>query len=454
MTRPTTPQPSAPAARTAWFEAGIPFLSACAFFLLSSVGLSVPQAAAADPVLETGNAMSGFGGAMPTSFSASSLPSAVEAVEMETPAPKARPRAAEGFNVSLFAKGLDRPREIVTAPNGDVFISQMGTGGIVLLRDTDGDGVSDVQTNFASGFRQPSGLAVRPEGLYVADMRAVWRLTYKEGSTAADERMMVTRANTLGNTLSRPMHSLTFSPDGEHFYVSVGSQEDVAEEKLPHASIQKFRTDGGAQTTYASGLRYPTALAFGPDTGHLYAVVNERDSIAKDTVHDFFTRIRKGGFYGWPYAYNGDTPDPQFGDLRPDLVNDTITPDVLLPPHSSPTGLHFHSGTGFPKSHRHDAFVVLHGSRDTSRPIGYKVLRIRFKNGKPRDAENFLTGFWRTEQGRTEILGRPYAIAEAPDGALLVSDDFAQVIWRITWNGAKKDSAIAATGGKASALGQ
>lgn len=434
-----------PSAKSARFGAKISSLTLCAL-IMAGVAALPSGSAQADPMFKTGDVTSSMDGTMPTSFSASAMPSAVEAQEADRPAPKVRLRAAEGFSVNVFASGLDRPRDITVAPNGDVFVSQTSNGSIILLRDTDGDGTSDVQTNFANGFRQPSGLAIQPEGLYVADMRAVWRLDFKPGSTAAEERTMVTRANVLGNTTTRPMHGLTFSPDGKHFYATVGSQEDVAEEKLPHASIQKFHTDGAMQTTYASGLRYPTAIAFNPETGHLYAVVNERDNVAKHNVHDFFTRIRKGGFYGWPYAFNGNTPDPQFGDLRPDLVRDAITPDVLLPPHSSPTGLYFHSGKGFPKGHRHDAFIALHGSRDTSRPVGYKVLRVRFKNGKPRDAENFLTGFYRMDQGRPEILGRPYGIAEAKDGALLVSDDFAQVIWRVTWTGGGRDAAIAAQG--------
>lgn len=378
-------------------------------FLVLNIAMFPASALRADPPASNPAPTS-----MPASFSTPSMQTAVEAVKVTPQPPKQMPHAPEGFQVGVFASNLSRPREMAVAPNGDIFVSQVGEGNVIILRDTDGDGVADKKINFADGFRQPSGLAVRADGLYVADLRAIWRLSYNDGEKNSDKRMMITRPGALGNATSRPVHSIAFTRDGRHFYVSVGTQQDVAEEDQPQASIQKFRADGSSQMSYAAGIRYATSIAFYPDTDDLYAVVNERDNIPGDAVLDYFTRVRKGSFYGWPYAYNGSTPDPQYGELRPDLVKTALTPDVLLPAHSSPTGLLFYQGDAMPKTYLGSAFIVLHGSRDTSKPVGYKVLRIHFKNGRPQpDAENFLSGFTRVERGHTEIWGRPYAIAES-----------------------------------------
>jgi glucose/arabinose dehydrogenase len=406
-----------------------------------TIALLLPVRGHANPQAETGSASPNFEFSSPpkvapTSFSTPARPRATEPVKVSPPTPKPLLNAPKGFQVSIFASGLAKPRDIAVSPSGDVFVSQIGTGNILLLRDRDGDGTADLQEIFADGFRQPSGLAIRAGALYVADMRAIWRLPYKTGESRAGQRLMVTRPGALGTQTSRPSHGIAFAPDGKHFYISIGSESDIAEESLPHASIQQFQLDGSAQATYASGLRYSTALAFNPDTKHLYAVVNERDSLTANPVPDFFTRVRKSAFYGWPYAYNGRTPDPQFGDLRPDLVRASLAPDLLFPAHASPTGLLFYQGAALPDKYRGDAFIVLHGSRDTSKPVGYKVVRVAFKKGKPKsDYEDFLTGFLRMERGRAEISGRPYAIAEAKDGSLLISDDVAGVIWRVEWKG-------------------
>ena len=189
-------------------------------------------------------------GAAPASFAPASLPASVEPVKVTPPSARLTLHAPDGFQVGIFAEGLEQPRDIAVAPNGDIFVSQIGEGSIVLLRDIDGDGASDMQVKFAEGFRQPSGLVVRSDGLYVVDLRAVWRLAYKQGDAVPSTRMMVTRPGALGAAASRPAHSLVFPPDGKRFYVTVGPQNDVAEESLPHGSIQKFHSDGSAQTTY------------------------------------------------------------------------------------------------------------------------------------------------------------------------------------------------------------
>jgi glucose/arabinose dehydrogenase len=356
-----------------------------------------------------------------------------------------QPRVPPGFHVGIFASGLERPREIAIAPDGVVFVSQTHEGDVVALRDADGDGVADTQTVFADGFREPTGLAVQDKALYVADRRAIWRVDYDGDVTKPGQRSMVTRPGALGQGGGHITREIVFSPDGKHFYVSIGSQTDTGEDPWPRATIQQFRSDGRAETTYAGGMRNPVGLAFYPGTDDLYAVVNERDGLGAGLVPDYLTRIDPGAFYGFPYAYLGSHPDPQFGDLRPDLVKTTKAPDLLFKPHSVPLGLLFYQGKGFPADFKGDAIVALHGPREAG-GAGISLVRVRFHNGRPKGGyETFMTGFGTDvpreqsdDQGdgaELRVWGRPVWVAEAADGSLLVSDDVANVIWRVTWVG-------------------
>lgn len=354
------------------------------------------------------------------------------------------PKVPQGFHVSVFAGDLSGPREMAVAPNGDVLVAQTFHGDIVALRDADGDGIAETKAVFAEGFREPSGLAIRDGALYVADRRAIWRLPFDDGALKARPREMVTRPGALGEGGGHITREIVFAPDGKHFYVSIGSRRNVAEEANPRATIQKFRADGYLQTTFASGLRNPVGMAFYPGTDDLYAVVNEREGLGEGLVPDYLTRVVRGGFYGFPYAYLGAHPDPQFGDLRPDLVQETLTPDVLFAPQSGPFGLLFYKGEDFPQEYKGDAFVALHGAWSGGRPSGYEVVRVRFRDGRPQGGyETFMTGFGqpgqradKTAEAATEVWGRPVWLAEARDGTMLVSDDMANVIWRVTWSGA------------------
>ena len=357
------------------------------------------------------------------------------------------PKVPPGFHVGIFASGLSRPREIAVAPNGDVFVSQTLEGDVLMLRDTDGDGIADAQTVFADGFREPSGLAISGDALYVADRRAVWRLPFVGAASAltAGPREMVTRPGALGEGGGHITREIVFAPDGEHFYVSIGSLNNIGEEAPPRATIQRFRADGYLQSTFASGLRNPVGLAFYPGTDDLYAVVNEREGLGDGLVPDYLTRVVKGGFYGFPYAYLGPHPDPQFGDLRPDLVQATLTPDLLFAPQSGPLGLLFYEGAGFPAGYRGDALVALHGAWTGGRAAGFEVARIHFRDGRPEGGyETFMAGFGQVsgpgdkrsgDQEAARVWGRPVWLAEARDGAVLVSDDAANVIWRVSWAG-------------------
>jgi glucose/arabinose dehydrogenase len=255
---------------------------------------------------------------------------------------------------------------------------------------------------------------------------------YKPGDTkAAGRRELVGAEGALGSGGGHWTRNIAFSPDGAHFYVSVGSAGNIDEERAPRATVQEFKADGSGQRTFASGLRNPVGIAFYPGTSDLYVVVNERDGLGDGLVPDYLTRLKDGGFYGWPYAYIGPHPQPDYAQRRPDLVKATIVPDVLFQSHSAPLGLVFYEGAQFPAAYRGGAFVALHGSWNSGKPTGYKVVFVPFKDGKPAGApEDFLTGFLPDPKSGV-AYGRPVGVAVDAKGALLVADDVGNIVWRI-----------------------
>ena len=214
----------------------------------------------------------------------------------------------------------------------------------------------------------------------------------------------------------------------------MGSRNNEAVEAAPRATIQIFENGNGEPATFAAGLRNAVGMAFHPDTGELYTVVNERDGYGDDLVPDYFTRVRRDDFFGWPYAYSGSHPAPDYADLAPDLVARSLEPDVMFQSHSAPLGLVFYDGAMFPQDYRGDALVSLHGSWNRSVPAGYKIVRIRFADGRPVGGyENFATGFWFDVAEEAKLYGRPVGMTVAADGALLIADDGANVVWRIAY---------------------
>lgn len=372
----------------------------------------------------------------------------------QLPAPYASPSAANGpqaiarpadaglavpagFAATVFADGLSHPREFEILSGGDVLLSESRYGQITLLRDADGDGRAELVETFADGFRNPYGMALRDTWLYVADGRGVWRLPYADGDTrAAGAPEPVTPDGALGSSRGHWTRNLILHPDGDRFYVAIGSAGNIAEEPAPRATIQEFALDGSAQRTLAAGLRNPVGLAFHPDTGQLYTVVNERDGLGDGLVPDYLTAVIDGAFYGWPYAYIGGYPQPGYAEIRPDLVGRTTAPDVLFRSHSAPIGLAFYDGDMFPEDYRGDAFVTFRGSWNSRSPTGYMVVRVPFEDGAPLGwYETFASGFWHSGENRARVWGRPTGIAVAADGALLVADDTGGTVWRISYQG-------------------
>lgn len=363
----------------------------------------------------------------------------------ETPAtadrsqPSPRPANAAlvlpaGFASNLFAEGLTHPRWLAVAPNGDVFLAESNAGKITLLRDANGDGKAEMAVTYAEGFMRPHGLAVHDGALYVGESRGVWRIPYKDGDMAAAAREMITAPGAFGDkTTGHWTRNVVFSPKGELF-LAMGSSGNVIEEPAPRATIQQIQD--GKLVTYASGLRNPVGVAFYPGTDDLYTVVNERDGLGDNLVPDYFTRVDRGAFYGWPYAYIGAHPDPELGSKRPDLVRATKTPDVLFQSHSAPLGMTFYTGTQFPPAYRSGAFVALHGSWNSGKPTGYKLVYVPFRDGRPAGGyDNFALGFRVSDDVPAKVMGRPVGLAVAKDGSLLVADDVGQAVWRISYQG-------------------
>jgi glucose/arabinose dehydrogenase len=339
-----------------------------------------------------------------------------------------------GFVVNAFAEDLDNPRWMTVAPNGDVFLAESDPGRVLLLRDADGDGRAELVEVYAEGFRQPHGLAVQGDALYVADIDGVWRLPWHPGMTKADVRPApVTSPGALGSGGGHWTRNLVFNRDGTRFYVAVGSESNVAEDPPPHATVQSFAADGTDQQTYASGLRNPVGIALYPGTDDIWVTVNERDGMGEGLVPDYLTRLKPGGFYGWPYAYLGKHAQPDMPP-HPDLVAKTIMPDLLFESHSAPLGLVFYQGGSFPESYRGSAFVALHGSWNRTQPTGYRVVRVPFRGGRPEGwYETFLSGFWISGARTAGVWGRPAGLAVAADGSLLVADDAGNAVWRVSY---------------------
>jgi glucose/arabinose dehydrogenase len=339
----------------------------------------------------------------------------------------------EGFRVTVAATGLDRPRRIAVALNGDVFVTESLRHRVIALRDTDGDGTLDRKTVFASGLHYPFGLAFQGGHLYVANTGSVVRFPYKPGQTVARGKpQVVARGIPERGYNQHWTRDILFSPDGRKLYVTVGSQGNVGEEPPPRATILEMSADGKNRRVYASGLRNPVSIAWNPLTGALWCTNNERDYRGDELVPDFVTSVAPGGFYGWPWYYLGPHRDPHMPE-KPAMKKRVIVPDVLLQAHSAPLGLLFYTGRQFPPEYQGDAFVALHGSTNTRERTGYKIVRLRMRDGRPLEGyEDFLTG-WMLHPRRREVWGRPVGLAQAPDGSLLITEDGNGRVYRVSY---------------------
>jgi glucose/arabinose dehydrogenase len=353
----------------------------------------------------------------------------------------AMPQVPAGFRVVKFADGLNKPRMIRTAPNGDLFVAESNANRIRVLRDANGDGKPEINEIFAEGLNQPFGIAFHPLGanpqyIYIANTGSVVRFPYQSGDTkarAASETIVSTISG--GGRLEGGGHwtrDIVFSKDGSKMYVSVGSRSNVSDDETEarRARIFEYTPDGKNERVYADGIRNPVGLAIHPVSGELWTSVNERDELGDHLVPDYVTRVRDGGFYGWPWYYIGPNQDPRHQGKRPELKDKVIVPDVLIQSHTASLGLAFYTGGQFPSEYRNLPFVAQHGSWNRSRRTGYKVIYLPMQGGKATgEYVDFMTGFV-TPEG--DVWGRPVAVTVGRDGSLFVTDDGGNVIWRIS----------------------
>ncbi len=368
------------------------------------------------------------------------------------------PQVPPGFKIELFAEGLSDPRVIRTAPNGDIFVVETRTGRIRVLRMPDGASMPSTNEIYASGLRQPFGVAFFPHGdnpqwLYVANTDSVVRFAYRNGDLKASGKAETIVAS-LPHGYVHSTRDIVFTLDDKRMLVSVGSAGNAGEgmgrppdgleawsgthalgaawgAETDRAAVLAFDPDGKNQKVFATGIRNCVGLAIQPSSGAPWCSTNERDGLGDNLVPDYVTRVRENAFYGWPWFYIGSNEDPKHIGERPDLKDKITIPDVLLQAHSASLGLTFYDGSSFPSEYRGDAFAAEHGSWNRSKRTGYKVVRIRLKDGIPTgEYEDFVTGFVVND---SEVWGRPVGVTVARDGALLVSEDGNGAIWRVSY---------------------
>lgn len=376
-----------------------------------------------------------------------------------------KPKVADGLEVSLYAAGFDHPRWLYKLPNGDVLVAEsnappsdrsgekfsfttwvrrliMGRVGagvtsanrISLLRDADDDGVAETKTVFLEGLFSPIGMALVGSDLYVGNANALMRFPYVEGATSITDPGTKVTDLPGGPIYGHWTRNVIASADGSKIYVAVGSTGNIADDgydkETNRANILDVDRATGQFRVFAGGLRNPVGLAWEPVTGMLWTTVNERDLLGTDLVPDYMTSVQDGAFYGWPFSYFGQNVDERVSPQRPDLVAKSIPPDYGLGAHTASLGIHFYQGDLLPADYRGGAFVAQHGSWNRDPQAGYRVIHVAFKDGKPVGMpRDVLTGFL---NAAGEAEGRPVSVIEDKAGALLVSDDVGNVVWRVT----------------------
>jgi glucose/arabinose dehydrogenase len=348
-----------------------------------------------------------------------------------------QPKVPAGFKVSVFATGFTEPRWLAVAPNGDVFVADSAAGEVVALHDSQGKGIAASRDIFADHLNLPFGIAFHDNYVYIANTNEILRFRYDPKTSK--------RLGDAEHILDLPgigyhqhwTRSLAFSPDGKKLFISIGSKTNVSIEADPRrAAILIANPDGTDMRVFASGLRNAVGISCNPESGDLWASVNERDDIGDDVPSDYFTHIAEGGFYGWPYAYIGAHVDDRVSP-RPDLVARTLVPDVQLGAHVAPLQFAFYDKQEFPASYRGGAFVAEHGSWNRRVRSGYQVVFIPFRKGVPTgEPMPFFSGFVPDPTGK-DVYGRMVGVAVAADGSLLISDDAGKRIWRVSY---KNDS--------------
>jgi glucose/arabinose dehydrogenase len=359
------------------------------------------------------------------------------------------PKAPKGFKVELYATDLDNPREMRTAPNGDIFLAESETGKIKVFRGVTRDGKAEVVSEFAEGLRQPFGIAFYPSGpnpryVYIGDTDEILRFPYKNGDLKASGPVEKLAELPGGGRLRGGGHwtrDLVFSKDNAKLFASVGSHSNVDDpdthpEEFQRADVLEYTPEGKFVKVYAYGIRNCVGEAINPVTGELWCSTNERDALGNNLVPDYVTHVQEGGFYGWPWYYmgpHGGVQDPRHVGKHPELQAKVITPDILVNPHFASLEMLFYEGSQFPAEYKGDGLAAEHGSWNRKERAGYEVIRLPMKDGHATgEYEDFLTGF---TDGDGSVWGRPVGVAVGKDGSLFVSDDGTRSIWHVIYTG-------------------
>jgi glucose/arabinose dehydrogenase len=434
------------------------FLSGAVICAGLSAALAVPDGGGSGKVLTGAAAFSTAGTEKPGLFrkiTVADLPAPYATKSSENRSELiARPnnaslQAPAGFQVQLFATGFVQPRELRTAPNGDVFVADSKPGEIKVLHGLTKDGKAESVTLFASGLNRPFGIGFYPPGsdpqyVYVANTNSVVRFPYRSGDLKSRGPAEVIVKTLPSGDPADPnggghwTRDVVFSRDGKKMFVSVGSHSNVDDAdnnpaEVHRAGVLEFNPDGTGLRVFASGIRNCVGEAIQPETGDLWCSTNERDLLGDNVPPDYITHVQDGGFYGWPWYYIGGHQDPRHAGKHPELKDKVIVPDVLLQSHNASLEMLFYEGTQFPQEYKGHIFAAEHGSWNRSNRTGYEVIRVPVDHGKATgEYEDFLTGFV-TPEG--QVWARPVGLAVASDGALLVSDDGSNSVWRVSYSG-------------------
>src|ERR1700693_389217 len=372
-------------------------------------------------------------------FAAAAAFGQVQQQEAKLPAPYATPtvtnppkvvgrpggaqlKVPQGFEIEEYATDFNTPRFMYTGPSGEILVSDSSAGTVYVLVDKNKSYKNPERKKLLTGLDRPYGLAIWKDYLYVGEPTSVKRYKYDSKNLTAGPGEQI--ASLKDFKQGHWTRSLLFDAKGEKLYVGVGSGSNVNTGEDPMgAALNRFNPDGSGHEIFASETRNPIGMRWYPGTDTLWAAVQERDDLGDDLVPDYFTHIKQGGFYGWPYAYIGPHEDPRRKGEKPDLVKKTIVPDVVLGAHVAVIDFEFYTGTQFPKHYQGGAFFAFHGSWNRSKRVGQSIGYMPFKNGKPSGPlEEFLYG-WMLAPDKPEVWGRPVGLLQMTDGSLLVSED-------------------------------